>query len=75
MKATRSFSPQWFLRSGSLFAGLDDQTLAALASAGHTRQAPEGKTLFSQADSADALYVVCSGRMPFCWTVPTDASS
>lgn len=61
MKATRSFSPESFLRSVPLFAGLDDQALAALASAGHIRQVPKGKMLFSQADSADAFYVVCSG--------------
>ena len=70
MKARRSFSPESFLRSVPLFAGLDDQALAALASAGQLRQVSKGKTLFSQADSADAFYLVCSGRIAILLASP-----
>ncbi len=53
--------PYAFLRSVPLFAGLDDQALAALARAGHVQRVPKGKTLFSQSDPAEAFYVVRSG--------------
>ncbi|HKZ83991.1 MAG TPA: cyclic nucleotide-binding domain-containing protein [Anaerolineae bacterium] len=52
-----------FLRSVPLFAGLSDQTLAALARTGRLRQVPKGKMLFSQSDAAEAFYVVRSGRI------------
>lgn len=50
-----------FLRGVPLFAGLDDGALQALARAGQLFRAPKGRLLFSQADPAEAFYVVRSG--------------
>jgi CRP-like cAMP-binding protein len=59
-----------FLRSVPLFADLNHQTLAALARAGRLRQAPKGKMLFSQGDTAEAFYAVRSGRVDILLSSP-----
>ena len=52
-----------FLRTAPLFAGLDEGVLARLARAGRLLAVAKGKVLFTQNDSAEAFYVVRSGRV------------
>ncbi len=50
-----------FLKSVSLFAGLDEPSLALLARLSHTRSLAKGQVLFAQHDPGDAAYAVRSG--------------
>jgi predicted acylesterase/phospholipase RssA/MFS family permease len=56
-------STQDFIAAVPLFAGLPPADTAALAGQATTVTVPAGAWLFHQGDSADALYVVRSGRL------------
>lgn len=50
-----------FLRRTSLFAGVREDSLLALARAATTQAVPKGSYVFLQSDAADAMYVVQVG--------------
>lgn len=52
-----------FLASTSLFSGLSDDALSALADRLEVVSIPGGETLISQGDAGDAVYVVRIGRL------------
>lgn len=47
----------------SLFAGLGDDELAALAAIAHVRRLARGQVLFSEGEPSDHLFLVRSGRL------------
>jgi CRP-like cAMP-binding protein len=59
-----------FLQGVPLFAGLAEGALAALARASQVWRVSKGKTLFSQTDPAEAVYVVRSGRIAILLSTP-----
>jgi CRP-like cAMP-binding protein len=50
-----------YLKSLTVFSGLSDGALNAIANSSHIKRIPKGYVLFSQAEIADAVYVVHSG--------------
>ncbi|MBM4430899.1 MAG: Crp/Fnr family transcriptional regulator [Chloroflexi bacterium] len=52
---------QSLLRGATLFRGVSAQALAGLEAASRLRRLSRGQVLFSQGDSAETFYVVCSG--------------
>ena len=56
-------STQDFIAAVPLFAGLPPAEIAALATQATAVTVPAGEWLFHQGDSADAMYVVRSGRL------------
>jgi CRP/FNR family transcriptional regulator, cyclic AMP receptor protein len=51
------------LAATEFFAGVDTDSLAALAASGATRNLVRGDVLFEEASEPDALYIVLSGRI------------
>jgi len=51
------------LKNVSLFEGLEESTLRAIASHAVTRTFPKNAILISEGDHSDALYVILSGRV------------
>jgi CRP/FNR family cyclic AMP-dependent transcriptional regulator len=51
------------LRSAALFRGVSERGLAQLETAGRLRRLARGQILFLRGDTADAFYLVCSGRV------------
>ena len=58
------------LRACRLFAGLDEASLALVASALRTRRFRRGETIFHVGDPGDALFIVADGQVKI--TVPSD---
>ena len=56
-------TPHEILRAVPLFAGLGDEALAGVASRATSVRLEAGDVLFRLGDTADALYVVVSGRL------------
>lgn len=50
-----------YLKSLTVFSGLSDGALNSIANSSHVKRIPKGYLLFSQAEIADAVYVVQSG--------------
>jgi CRP/FNR family cyclic AMP-dependent transcriptional regulator len=51
------------LRQAPMFAGLDDEAVAALRSAMHEVRLRRGEVLFHEGDQGDELYVVIEGKV------------
>ncbi len=58
------------LRDAPLFASVSERTLMALANASYLWRVPQGKTLFSQTDEAEAVFVVRSGCIAILLCTP-----
>ncbi len=70
MKETPRSSLNLLLRGVPLFACASEAMLTALANASHIWRVPKGKTLFSQTDAAEAVYVVHSGCIALLLSTP-----
>jgi len=62
------------MRNTPLFAGLSEADCIALQQRAHPRTFAEGENLFTQGDSADALFVITKGRVKV-WRASEDGGA